>query len=128
MSPCALLPCRYAEHHAWRHTLPFTQYGDGLRAELLEIIWIANHTTEGDWAWQYCRMCHGMERLVQEGKLTVTTSATAADDPAAAGTAGEEPATVTTTTLQPGGVKPVKCHDPWPWAGQTSTAAAVDRL
>ena len=56
----------YAELHAWRTERSFADYGDILRDELVEMIWIGNSTMEPA-AWYECRWCHALERARESG-------------------------------------------------------------
>lgn len=51
----------YAALHAWRTRRSFADYGDVLRDELLEMVWVGNATMEPA-AWYACRWCHALER------------------------------------------------------------------
>jgi hypothetical protein len=56
----------YAALHAWRTERSFADYGDILRDELIEMIWIGNATMEPA-AWYECRWCHALERARERG-------------------------------------------------------------
>ena len=58
----------YATYHAWRTRLSFADYGDVLRDELIEAIWIGNATMVPA-EWYECRWCHALERARARGDL-----------------------------------------------------------
>ena len=58
----------YASYHAWRTELSFADYGDVLREELIERIWVGSATMVPT-DWYNCRMCHALERLKAAGEL-----------------------------------------------------------
>ena len=58
----------YMSYHAWRTELSFEDYGDVLREELLEMIWIGNATMVPT-DWYNCRFCHAFERYRARGGL-----------------------------------------------------------
>ena len=58
----------YASYHAWRTELSFADYGDVLREELLEMIWVGSASMQPV-DWYNCRMCHAFERYKARGGL-----------------------------------------------------------
>jgi len=58
----------YESYHAWRRERSFSDYGDILREELLELIWIGNKSMVNT-DWYNCRFCHAFERLSKAGEL-----------------------------------------------------------
>lgn len=58
----------YASYHAWRTERSFADYGDVLREELLEMIWVGNATMSPP-DWYNCRFCHALMRLQAAGVL-----------------------------------------------------------
>jgi len=58
----------YAALHAWRTRASFADYGDVLREELLEAIWVGNATLEPA-EWYACRWCHALARARAAGDL-----------------------------------------------------------
>lgn len=58
----------YMSYHAWRTERSFEDYGDILRDELVEMIWIGSKTmTPTDW--YNCRFCHAFERHKSAGGM-----------------------------------------------------------
>lgn len=64
----------YEEYHAWRTSRSFADYGDVLRDELLEVIWLANFTSSPQ-DWYSCRLCHALERATARGDIAVPVKA-----------------------------------------------------
>ena len=58
----------YASYHAWRTELSFADYGDVLREELVEMIWVGS-SSMAPTDWYNCRMCHAFERYKARGGL-----------------------------------------------------------
>ena len=58
----------YMGYHAWRTERSFADYGDVLREELVEMIWVGNHTMVNT-DWYNCRFCHAFERYKHSGGL-----------------------------------------------------------
>ena len=56
----------YEALHAWRTQRSFWDYGDILRDELLEMIWVGN-ATMSPLDWYNCRFCHAFERFSAGG-------------------------------------------------------------
>ena len=56
----------YMAYHAWRTERSFWDYGDILREELLEMIWVGNATMHPP-DWYNCRFCHAFERYSAAG-------------------------------------------------------------
>ena len=56
----------YMSYHSWRTERSFWDYGDILREELLEMIWVGNHTMHPP-DWYNCRFCHAFERFSAAG-------------------------------------------------------------
>jgi hypothetical protein len=77
----------YAKYHEWRTKRSFADYGDVLRDEIVEMIWIGNHTMVPA-EWYECRWCHALERAQKRGdfdppglSLGVKTIAETAKEP-----------------------------------------------
>jgi len=51
----------YMEFHKWRTETSFEDYGDVLREEITELIWIGSYSMEPA-AWYNCRTCHAFQR------------------------------------------------------------------
>ena len=58
----------YASYHAWRTERSFEDYGDVLRSELVEMLWVGSKSMEPA-DWYACRMCHALERYRAGGGL-----------------------------------------------------------
>lgn len=56
----------YERYHAWRRERSFEEYGDILKAELAEMLWLANASTSEEQRYQ-CRLCHGLRRFEHRG-------------------------------------------------------------
>lgn len=55
----------YLEFHKWRTETSFADYGDILREEITELIWIGSYSME-PLAWYNCRTCHAFQRYYRE--------------------------------------------------------------
>jgi hypothetical protein len=53
-------------YHAWRTERGFDSYGDILRRELIEMVWLSNSTPSQTERYQ-CRLCHGLRRFEAAG-------------------------------------------------------------
>ena len=51
----------YMEFHKWRTETSFEDYGDILREEITELIWISTYSLSPE-AWYNCRVCHALYR------------------------------------------------------------------
>ena len=58
----------YMSYHAWRTERSFADYGDVLRDELVEMIWIGSASMEPT-DWYNCRFCHAFERFKARGGM-----------------------------------------------------------
>lgn len=58
-------------YHAWRRGRSFESYGDILRSELVEMVWLSNSTPSDVQRYQ-CRLCHGVRRFEAQGGFNTT--------------------------------------------------------